>query len=110
VKIVLMFPVAGLAYEFIKMCACRMGNPVFRALVWPGMILQKLTTREPTDEQLEVALASLKQVLRLEKAEAPAMAVGAEDMQPPSARSETEIAALSELGRVQATVAEFPEL
>ena len=62
-----MLPVAGLAYEFIKMCACRMDNPVFRAMIWPGMILQKLTTREPDDEQLEVALASLRQVLRLEK-------------------------------------------
>ena len=57
IKIVLMFPVAGLSYEFIKLCACRMENPIFRALIWPGMILQKLTTREPTDEQLEVALA-----------------------------------------------------
>ncbi|HUP57403.1 MAG TPA: DUF1385 domain-containing protein, partial [Bdellovibrionota bacterium] len=63
VKIFLMFPVAGLAYEFIKMCACRMDSPFFRAMIWPGMILQKLTTREPEDDQLEVALASLRQVL-----------------------------------------------
>ena len=69
VKIVLMFPVAGLAYEFIKACACRMDNPIFRAMIWPGMILQKLTTREPDDQQLEVALASLRQVLKNEKAD-----------------------------------------
>ena len=106
VKVVLMFPVAGLAYEFIKMCACRMENPVFRAMVWPGMILQKLTTREPTDEQLEVALASLKQVLRLEKPERVAIANGASN----GAAVETEIAALADLGGVQATVSEFPEL
>jgi uncharacterized protein YqhQ len=98
VKMVLMMPVAGLAYEFIKMCACRMDNPVFRLMIWPGMILQKLTTREPTDEQLEVALASLRAVLRLEKG---TRAEG--DSQ------EYEIAQLSDLGRVQATVAEFPE-
>jgi uncharacterized protein YqhQ len=112
VKILLMFPVAGLAYEFIKMCACRMDNPVFRAMVWPGMVLQKLTTREPSDEQLEVALASLRQVLRLEKAEAPALAVGAEHqtLAPLAETSETEISALSDLGRVQASVSEFPEL
>jgi uncharacterized protein YqhQ len=96
VKIVLMLPVAGLAYEFIKMCACRMDNPLFRLMIWPGMILQKLTTREPTDDQLEIALASLRQVLKLEKrSEAP---------------TEIEIAGLSELGLVQATVAEFPEM
>ena len=45
IKMVLMLPVAGVAYEFIKMCACRMDNPIFRVMIWPGMILQKLTTR-----------------------------------------------------------------
>src|SRR5262249_54951761 len=114
VKILLMFPVAGLAYEFIKMCACRMGSPFFRALVWPGMVLQKLTTREPDDSQLEVALASLKQVLRLEKgAEVLKLAAGAEGnagSRSPQSPYETEIAALAELGRVQASAAEFPEL
>jgi uncharacterized protein YqhQ len=98
VKMVLMFPVAGLAYEFIKACACRMDNPIFRAMIWPGMILQKLTTREPDDEQLEVALASLRQVLKLEKME----------RAEPSA--ELEISGLSELGLVAASVAEFPEI
>jgi uncharacterized protein YqhQ len=98
VKMVLMFPVAGLAYEFIKMCACRMDSPFFRMMIWPGMILQKLTTREPDDEQLEVALASLRLVLRLEKAEA------SDEKKP-----EVEISSLSEIGLVAATVAEFPE-
>ena len=96
VKTVLMMPVAGLAYEFIKMCACRMDNSSFwRALIWPGLVLQNLTTREPDDEQLEVALASLRQVLRLEK--------GAK-LEP-----EAEITGLSELGMVAVSVAEFPE-
>ncbi len=101
VKIVLMFPVAGLSYEFIKACASRMGHPFFRALVWPGMVLQHLTTREPTDEQLEVALASLRQVLNLEKSPS-GEGVKVEE-------SEIEIAQLSELGRVNANVDEFAE-
>jgi uncharacterized protein YqhQ len=96
IKTVLMLPVAGLAYEFIKACACRMDNPLFRMMIWPGMILQKLTTREPDDEQLEVALASLRLVLKLEKT--------------PAKESELEISHLSEIGLVAATVAEFPEL
>ncbi len=100
-KMVLMFPVAGLAYEFIKMCACRMENPVFRAMIWPGMILQKLTTREPTDDQLEVALASLRQVIRLEKSPEPAA---------PAFKGEITIGNLAEIGWVAATVAEFPEV
>ncbi|MGK5089667.1 DUF1385 domain-containing protein [Bdellovibrionota bacterium FG-2] len=102
VKIVLMFPVAGLSYEFIKACASRMQNPVFRALVWPGMVLQNLTTRVPTDEQLEVALASLRQVLNLEKTSS-GSGVKVEE-------SEIEIAQLSELARVQANVNEFAEV
>lgn len=67
VKIVLMLPVSGLAYEFIKASASRLDNPVFRALIWPGLMLQNLTTRKPDDDQLEVALASLRQVLFCEK-------------------------------------------
>jgi uncharacterized protein YqhQ len=95
VKMVLMLPVAGLAYEFIKVCACRMNNALFKAAIWPGMILQKLTTREPTDDQLEIALASLRQVLRLEKGELSA--------------EEIVVGQLGELPLVVATAAEFPE-
>ena len=105
IKIGLMLPVAGLSYEFIKMCACRMNNPLFKMMIWPGMILQKLTTREPSDDQLEVALASLRQVLRLEKGSplnAPQAGSQVED--------ELEIGQLAELGRIQATVGEFPEV
>jgi uncharacterized protein YqhQ len=101
VKIGLMLPVAGLSYEFIKMCACRMNNPIFRAMIWPGMVLQNLTTREPSDDQLEIALASLRAVLRAEKGIRPDPASSKE--------GEYEVSALSELGLVQATVAEFPE-
>jgi uncharacterized protein YqhQ len=66
-------------------------------MIWPGMILQKLTTREPDDGQLEVALASLRQVLKAEKESV-------------THKIETEITALSELKLVHATVAEFPEI
>lgn len=108
-KIVLMLPVAGLAYEFIKMCACRMDHPVFRAMVWPGMVLQNLTTREPTDDQLEIALASLRAVLLAEKGiPAPGRSVAMAAIAG-SEPHEFEISALAELGRVAATVTEFPE-
>jgi uncharacterized protein YqhQ len=97
VKMVLMLPVAGLAYEFIKMCACRMDNPIFRAMIWPGMVLQNLTTREPDDSQLEIALASLRQCLLLEKT----------TVAKPAA--EVEFSSLADIGLVAARVAEFPE-
>ena len=63
IKIVMMPVVAGLAYEMIKF-SCRHGDWAWvRALVAPGLWLQKLTTREPDDSQLEVAIAALKAVL-----------------------------------------------
>jgi uncharacterized protein YqhQ len=96
-KIILMFPVAGLAYEVIKACASRMENPIFRGIIAPGLLLQKLTTIEPDDTQLEVALASLRQCLRLEKSV-------------DTPKSGFEVGVLSELIYQPAAVAEFPEL
>ena len=95
-KIILMFPVAGLSYEFIKACSLRMNSPFFKMLIWPGLKLQLLTTRAPSDDQLEVALASLRQVLRLEKGEA--------------IPGEIRIRSLLELNPVHASVVEYPEL
>lgn len=55
--------VAGLGYEFIKMSGNFYGNRWANYLIAPGLLLQKLTTREPDDSQLEVAIAALKAVL-----------------------------------------------
>ena len=66
-RVVVIPLVAGLAFEFIMWSARNQGNPIVRILVWPGLQLQKLTTREPTDDQVEVAMASLKKVLSLEE-------------------------------------------
>src|SRR5918995_762944 len=58
--------VAGIGFEFIMWSARNQENPLVKALIWPGLQLQKLTTREPTDDQVEVAMASLKKVLTME--------------------------------------------
>lgn len=65
-KVVLMFPVAGVSYELLKFLGKHSNNPICKAMSFPGMMLQKLTTNEPDDEQLEVALASIRAVLNLE--------------------------------------------
>ena len=64
-KILFMFPVAGLAYEMIKFSSGKMDHALIRLAILPGLWMQKLTTREPTDEQLEVALAALKRALQV---------------------------------------------
>lgn len=66
-RVVVIPLVAGIAFEFIMWSAKNQGNPVVKALIWPGLQLQKLTTREPSDDQVEVAMASLKKVLAKEE-------------------------------------------
>ncbi|BBL79136.1 membrane protein [Rubrobacter xylanophilus] len=66
-RVVVIPLVAGLAFEFIMWSARHQDNALVRALVWPGLQLQRLTTREPTDEMVEVAMASLKKVLAMEE-------------------------------------------
>lgn len=61
-RLVLLPVVAGLAYELIR-ASGQCDSPVVRILGWPGLWLQKLTTREPDDQQLEVALEALQGVL-----------------------------------------------
>lgn len=61
------FPVvAGLGYEFIKFSGKFYDRPWARWIIAPGLYLQKLTTREPDDQQLDVALTALKAVLKPE--------------------------------------------
>src|SRR3954447_15700284 len=59
--------IAGLAYEVIRLAARYGSNPVVHAVLAPGLWLQRLTTREPTLDQVEVAIASLERVLELER-------------------------------------------
>jgi uncharacterized protein YqhQ len=59
--------VAGIAFEFIMWSARHQDSGLVRMLVWPGLQMQKLTTREPSDDMVEIAMASLKKVLSMEK-------------------------------------------
>ena len=64
--------VAGVAYEALKGLAHAGDHVIVRALRWPGLKLQLLTTREPDDSMLEVAIASMKAALDGVEAAAPA--------------------------------------
>ena len=61
--------VAGIAFEIIKLFGKNRSKRWARALMWPGMQLQKLTTRPPNLEQLAVAIAALDAVLAVENPE-----------------------------------------
>jgi uncharacterized protein YqhQ len=62
--------IGGIAYEFIKLSGKKATEKWMRPFIWPGLMLQKITTREPTLEQVEVAMAALRAVLEAEAAEA----------------------------------------
>src|SRR6266498_3249230 len=69
---VLLLPViAGVAYELIRFAGKHSGNTILMTLLAPGLWLQRLTTREPTLDQLEVSIRALKEVLSLEGRAAP---------------------------------------
>ena len=78
IKVPLMFPIAGLAYELIKLSGRRCDTSrIARAMSAPGMWLQKITTREPDDGQLEIALLSIRKTLWRERMGADAPPIGA---------------------------------
>ncbi|MBF0329144.1 MAG: DUF1385 domain-containing protein [Nitrospirae bacterium] len=58
--------IAGISYEVLKLSAKLHENPIFRLAILPGLLLQRMTVREPDDSQIEVAIAAIKEVLTLE--------------------------------------------
>jgi uncharacterized protein YqhQ len=66
VRVALIPLVAGLSYEIIRLSAKKEGGLVFKLMTRPGVWLQNITTKEPDDKQLEVAIVALKESLRLE--------------------------------------------
>jgi uncharacterized protein YqhQ len=74
-KIVLMLPIAGVSYEVIRMAGKKQGRGLWGALIWPGLQLQRLTTREPSDDQIEIALAALRAATCTDKDQEPSICV-----------------------------------
>jgi uncharacterized protein YqhQ len=66
-RFVLVPLIAGLSYEVIRLSARNMNRAVVRALMRPGLLLQRLTTRTPDLDQLEVAITSLRAVMTAEQ-------------------------------------------
>jgi uncharacterized protein YqhQ len=65
-RILLLPVIAGLAYELIRFAGKHTDSRILMTLLAPGLWLQRLTTREPTLEQIEVSIRALKEVLRVE--------------------------------------------
>src|SRR6185503_18636382 len=62
-RIALVVPVAMISYEILKLGAAYERYPAMKALVAPGLLLQRITTRKPDSGMIEVAVASLEETL-----------------------------------------------
>lgn len=70
VRIALMPVIAGISYEItVKWAGSHPDNVLVKVILWPGMQMQRLTTREPDDSQIECAIAAMKAVLEREEAQ-----------------------------------------
>jgi uncharacterized protein YqhQ len=70
-RVLLIFPIAGIAYETIRFTAKHLDNPLIRQIIKPNLALQNLTTRQPDHTMLEVGIAALERVLVAEKSGQP---------------------------------------
>jgi uncharacterized protein YqhQ len=62
-KLMLMPVIAGISYEVIRFTGKYRNWKWVQVLSWPGLMLQKITTREPTDDQIEIAIVAMKKVI-----------------------------------------------
>ena len=67
IRILLLPIIAGISYEILKISDKYQKNFLFRLISMPGLWLQKITTKEPNKKQIEVAIASLRRLLIIEK-------------------------------------------
>ncbi len=71
-RIALIPVIAAVGYEILKLGARYRSNPIVGALLAPGLLVQMITTKQPTDDMIEVAIVSMEEALEADGAESPA--------------------------------------
>ncbi len=94
-RIVLIPVIAAVGYELLRLGARHRANPVVKAIMWPGILVQKITTRQPTDDMIEVAIVSMEQALLADQESVPDGSAGfeREPLAEAEARFRSELAA-----------------
>src|SRR5204863_10120059 len=62
-RILLLPIIAAVGYEILRFGARHRGNPLVKLLLYPGLLVQLITTKQPTDDMIEVAIVSMEQAL-----------------------------------------------
>jgi uncharacterized protein YqhQ len=70
-RILLIPVIAAFGYELLRLGARHRANPVVKAIMWPGILVQRITTRQPTDDMIEVAIVSMEEALAADGEEVP---------------------------------------
>jgi len=70
-RILLIPVIAAVGYEILRFGAKHRSNPIVRAIMAPGILVQMITTKRPTDDQIEVAIVSMEQALEADGEQVP---------------------------------------
>ena len=77
-RLILLPVLAGLAYEYLRITAKNVDNSIVRLLVLPSLALQRLTTREPDEKMLAVAITAFEAMRKIDGAEGQAVGLDSE--------------------------------
>jgi uncharacterized protein YqhQ len=69
-RVILIPVIAGVSFEALKLSSKLKNNPFMSIMIFPGLMLQKLTTREPDDAQIEVAIRAIEEAISIEEQDA----------------------------------------
>lgn len=88
---VLLLPViAAISYEIIRFNGTHQGNPLTRIITYPGLLLQRMTTRIPDDSQIEIAIYAMETAVATDEGREPVIAVTPSvESQPETAQADT---------------------
>jgi uncharacterized protein YqhQ len=75
-RILLIPVIAAVGYEILRWGARHRGNPLVRVIMWPGILVQMITTKRPTDDMIEVAIVSMEEALTADGEAIPEGGVG----------------------------------
>jgi uncharacterized protein YqhQ len=71
-RILLIPVIASVGYELLRVGARHRSNPVVRVVMWPGILVQMITTKQPTDDMIEIAIVAVEEALRADGEPVPA--------------------------------------
>jgi uncharacterized protein YqhQ len=75
-RILLIPVIAAVGYELLRLGARHRSNPIVRVIMWPGILVQMITTKQPTDDMIEVAIVAMEETLRADGEEVPPNGLG----------------------------------